>query len=101
VLAALAAFALAACSGERWLVGELLDESDAGPAAISADDLVTCAPADPEGAEPLPVGRVDPAHVGRWRADVAGSEASRFPSSALELEVAAESGRLRFVGSAP
>ena len=90
-----------ACTGERWVVGEELvtGQADAG---LLADAAVSCEPSASEG---IPAGvaaaPIEAAHLGRWTAQLAGAEASKFPDEQLVLELTPERGLLRFGAPAP
>lgn len=94
--------ALLACSGERWVIGEV---EDAGPdAAVTQDAAVNagCSGAAPESI-PLvsAAASLGDQHLGRWLATLAGVEADAFPAVRVQLQLARDTARLRFDSGSP
>lgn len=93
-----------ACRGGRWVIADESppDVLDAGhlerhDASIADVGCPTVASLDAERARANPATIIDARHVGLWRGSLAGSAATGFPSTALELSVEASGqGSLRF-----
>lgn len=89
--------ALLACSGERWVIGEV---EDAGSGAVSALDAAPSASCAGDAAESIPLVSAPPAlaelHLGSWLATLAGVEAEAFPAGRVQLQLAREAAALRF-----
>jgi hypothetical protein len=90
-----------ACSGERWVIGEPPDESDAG-LVLDASAAALCGEIATEGmplASPLPA--LSAGQAGSWLALLSGDEAGKFPSQVLQLELGANAAHLHFETGSP
>jgi hypothetical protein len=91
---ALAVAPVLGCKGEPWLLGE--PSSAARDAGLDAGADAASASACPASASPSDAadagvrGELSLGQLGRWQADITGTEAQAFPASSIALEILAD-----------